>query len=360
MGKETVFISHTATETKLAQHLKRRLEGDFLGSLNVFVSSDQTSIAAGAKWLDEVEKALKGAALHILLCSDESVVRPWVNFEAGAAWLRGVPVIPLCHSGMTPNRLPIPLALLESIEASNASDLRKLYAAAAGILQLNVPGIDFDALASEVHAIETEYGAMRAAVEIVEGPKVLCAATEQWAAFGFERDVAIVEEAFPGCVVVERALTRSKLRHLLTTRQFDIVHLVLAVDERTGDMIFSPVDAMAPPYSSSGAEVLPARGFADLLAESHTRLVVLATCDALLLAVEVAGTANMAASDKEISPAEAVEWEEAFYGFLSEGKSVYRAFDLTKSLSMAPMRCIRQRDVLFTRPGGTTPVDGRA
>ena len=355
MTRTSIFISHTATETKLAQHLKDRLEADFLGSVHVFVSSDQTSIGAGTKWLDEVEKALKAAALHLILCSDESVGRPWVNFEAGAAWLRGVPVIPVCHSGMTPNGLPVPLILLEALEAHREEDLRKLYAAVSSTLQMNVPSIDFAGLSAEVHAIEEGYRRARAPVEIVDDPRILCAATEQWAQFGFERDVAVLESTFPGRVVVEPALTRSRLRSLLTNNRFDIIHLVLAVDQATGDMIFSPVEASNPHFSAAGAESLSARGFADLLAESQTRLVVLATCDALLLAVEVAGTANMAASNAEIHPDQAIEWEESFYGLLSEGKSVYKSFDLTKSQSMAPMRHIRHRDVVFSRADRIAP-----
>ena len=36
--------------------------------------------------------------------------RPWVNIELGAAWIKRVPIIPLCHSGLTPSDLPWPFA----------------------------------------------------------------------------------------------------------------------------------------------------------------------------------------------------------------------------------------------------------
>lgn len=109
MAKTRVFISRISAETALAQALKERLRRDFRGLLDIFVSSDQTTIRAGSKWLDEVDKALKGADVQIVLASRESVGRPWVNFEAGAVWLRGIPVIPVCRSGMTPEALPVPL-----------------------------------------------------------------------------------------------------------------------------------------------------------------------------------------------------------------------------------------------------------
>ena len=111
MAKKRVFISHISSEAQLSQHLKQRIERDFLGLVDIFVSSDQKSIQAGSKWLEEVDKALRSADLQIVMCSKESVGRPWVNFEAGAVWLRGIPVIPFCHSGLHLSDLPVPLSM---------------------------------------------------------------------------------------------------------------------------------------------------------------------------------------------------------------------------------------------------------
>lgn len=41
-----VFVSHISDEAKIAGHLKAALVQDFLGFLDVFVSSDSESIAA--------------------------------------------------------------------------------------------------------------------------------------------------------------------------------------------------------------------------------------------------------------------------------------------------------------------------
>src|SRR5204862_2624591 len=106
-------------ETELAQWLKTRLDRDFLATLFIFVSTDRSTIEAGRKWLDEVDKALKRADLQIVLCSRASVGRPWVNFEAGAVWLRGIPVIPVCHSGLRAENLPVPLSMLEGLALSD-------------------------------------------------------------------------------------------------------------------------------------------------------------------------------------------------------------------------------------------------
>jgi hypothetical protein len=47
MSKPSVFISHVSEEAQLASVLKTHLTSDFLGMLDVFVSSDTESILAG-------------------------------------------------------------------------------------------------------------------------------------------------------------------------------------------------------------------------------------------------------------------------------------------------------------------------
>ena len=242
--RKKVFVSHISSETELAQLLKQRLQKHFLGLLDIFVSSDRETITAGQQWLTEVDRALKSADLQVVLCSEESVGRPWVNFEAGAVWLRGIPVIPLCHSGLKPRDLPVPLGMLEGIECGQSDGLRKLYDSIAKALGVDVPEIDFPQMAAELHAVERKYVQARGAPETIENPRILCAASEQFGqpSLGFHLDVAVLEKAFPTLVQVERGLTGRRLRDLLTSQRFDVVHLVLAVDRDNGDLIFSPID----------------------------------------------------------------------------------------------------------------------
>jgi hypothetical protein len=353
MPIKKIFISHISSETELAQSLKNSLKKYFLGLLDIFVSSDKETIQAGTKWLDEVDTALKGADFQIVLCSKESVGRPWVNFEAGAAWIRGIPVIPLCHSGLRLIDLPIPLGMLQAVECSQPDSLYRLYDAVAKTLGVDVPDIDFKQLASELREVEKKYVQARSKLETVENPRILCAASEPYSSqpdIGFDFDVAILESTFPGCVTVERNLSRKKLRTLLTNedQRFDILHLVLAVNPENGDLIFTPVEKYTHKPTTDSPETLSAEAFASLLLESQTKLVVLATCNALLLGVEVAHITNMAASDTIISAKAAEEWEECFYSLLAEGKSLFKAFELTKLQSEAPIRTIRNRDVIFS------------
>jgi hypothetical protein len=231
--------------------------------------------------------------------------------------------------------------------------LAKLYDAVASTLGLKTPSADFASVAREAKDLEAKYAKEVRTVETIENPKILCAASEQYAQpdYGFDLDVAVVERYFPGRVTVDRALTSARLMDLLTTERFDIVHLVTAVDPDSGDLIFGAVDPDTR-QPVPGADVMPPPGFASLLVESQTSLVVLATCKALLLAVEVATVANMAASDQDITGQEAADWENCFYRLLSQGQSIYKAFELARQQRKTSIRAVRHKDLCFScRPG---------
>ncbi len=161
MDKPKVFISHITEERQLAELIKTQVQKDFLGLLDVFVSSDSISIAVGSKWLNEIDEALQSAQVELILCSHDSVRRPWVNFEAGAGWVKGIPVVPVCHTGMRPVDLPIPLNMLQSIEASDKDGWEKTYHLLAKKLGSAVPHADFAGLVANVKGFEHEYGIVR-------------------------------------------------------------------------------------------------------------------------------------------------------------------------------------------------------
>lgn len=130
-----VFISHISEEGNIALLLKEIISRDFGEHVKVFVSSDHTSIDAGAVWLTTLKEALVKADVVIILCSNASVQRPWVQFELGGAWLRGTPVIPICHAKMLTKDLPIPLSWLQALNLRDPADLPRLYARLSQLLQ---------------------------------------------------------------------------------------------------------------------------------------------------------------------------------------------------------------------------------
>lgn len=179
MDKPKVFISHITEERELAEIIKTQVNKDFLDMIDVFVSSDQVSIAVGSKWLSEIDDALKGAQIELILCSHDSVRRPWVNFEAGAGWIKGIPVVPVCHTGMRPIELPIPLNMLQGIIASEQVGWQRVYQLLARQLGSTVPSAEFTVFLTHVRSFEHEYGVVRVVAEAVRALVKLLPALEQ-------------------------------------------------------------------------------------------------------------------------------------------------------------------------------------
>lgn len=168
MAEKLIFLSHIHEESALARLVKQALENEFSGFVDVFVSSDGTSIPAGSNFLKRIEDGLISCIGAIYLISPASVKRNWINFELGAVWVRNImnlrdgkpeiPTLPVCHSGTAPGGLPAPLNNLNGISANQASQLefafRSLQAAVGGRGALKT---DFDALATQIIAFEQQY-----------------------------------------------------------------------------------------------------------------------------------------------------------------------------------------------------------
>jgi len=350
MARKQIFISHISKETALARALKERLVADFLGLPNVFVSSDRTTIEAGEKWLDEIETALKAADLVMVMASREAVGRPWVNFEAGAVWLRGIPLIPICHSGMTPASLPAPLSLLQGVLITDPEGLQKIYDAVAKQLGVAPPGVDFKAMGQHFAALVKNLESVAAGVETVPDPRILCIANEQYSQpqYQFQLDVAVIEQAFPGRVTVEWSCSRKRLLALLVSERFDIVYIVMPLHPVNGALVFSPVDAKTNIPLDAEPECVKPERLSELLVESKTRLVVFATCRAAWSAVDLAGVANVVATEQDVTGEQTSEWAECYFSHLANGQSVFKAFELTRKQVDTPMRMVRQTDVAFS------------
>lgn len=157
MSKPLVFISHITEEKEIAVAFKELIESSFLGMLDVFVSSDEDSIHMGQKWLDRISNGLKTCAVEIVLCSPKSILRPWINFEAGAGWVRDIPVIPLCHSGIEPAKLPMPLNLLQAAKANEVSSLKLIFPVLSQAIGSKTPNIDFSDFVAKVVEFEARY-----------------------------------------------------------------------------------------------------------------------------------------------------------------------------------------------------------
>lgn len=162
MEKPKIFISHITEEKELANILKEEISTAFLGLPEIFVSSDSESISIGTRWLDEIDGALKNAQIILLLCSQNSVRRPWINFEAGAGWVKGIPVVPICHTNIKPSQLPIPLNMLQGVDVSNKNDLEQVLQLVGKQLGVSkIPDRPYEKIIESIKEFEKEYGVVQ-------------------------------------------------------------------------------------------------------------------------------------------------------------------------------------------------------
>lgn len=155
--KLPVFISHIHEEQEVALAFKELVDSSFLGMIDTFVSSEASSMGMGAKWLDTISTALKRCVVEVIVCSPTSVLRPWIQFEAGAGWVRDIPVIPLCHSGLTPSSLPVPLNLLNGAIATDHDSVASIFPVLATALGSTVPNTDLAMFLSRMERFELHY-----------------------------------------------------------------------------------------------------------------------------------------------------------------------------------------------------------
>lgn len=154
--KKKIFISHIGEEHKLAIHLKTFLTDKFIGAIDIFVSSDYESIKLGDNWMDNIKNSLIEMDLMIVIVSPISVNRPWINFESGCGWIRNIPVIPMCHSGLFPSDLSFPLKTLQAGILNNVKDIGFLMSRIAEISNFKTPIIQDNEFIPQIELFEKE------------------------------------------------------------------------------------------------------------------------------------------------------------------------------------------------------------
>jgi hypothetical protein len=154
-GKLQIFLSHVSSEAGLAVILKNSIRKYFPDKIEVFVSSDVDSIRIGSEFLKTIKTTLNKSIALLVLCSPDSIYKPWVNFEIGAAWNRSIPIVPICHSGLRPTDLPMPLNQLQGAEVSSREGLQKIFNFIAEHLDRPVPKINSNRMIAKITEFET-------------------------------------------------------------------------------------------------------------------------------------------------------------------------------------------------------------
>ncbi len=356
-SKLHLFLSYRSVEAKFADLLKKHLVRDFIGLVDIFLASDITSVPAGSRWLEEVVKGLQESQFHIIICSSYSVSRPWINYEAGAARVRGVPIYPLCHSGLEPNHLPVPLSESEGGVLTDPNSLQKLYKRIAGLIGSSVPEVDFGHYAKEFAGMEEGFINLEKTCsedqknsnrqshskpETILNPHVLCVTSPQFRELGFENQLQLVLDAFPQNLHHGFVLNSTELRKILLEEQVDIIHIAAFVCPRGGDLYFSPVDLPLGKSSTDDRDVLSPDALVLLLRKAKTRLVVLGGSESWVLAADLLPITHVIAARDMVSTKAMAKWVEVFYKTLQR-EPLAVAHELATSVSQAPMRLYAQQ-----------------
>jgi hypothetical protein len=115
------FISFIHEDAGVARPLAAFLNHN---GYKVFLTADEWMLYAGEIWLDRIRKELGEADIVLVLFSRRSATRPWIHFEAGAAWLSGKLMIPVCIGSLRVEDLPIPY---NGIQALSLTDYDSAY-----------------------------------------------------------------------------------------------------------------------------------------------------------------------------------------------------------------------------------------
>jgi len=138
MAKTKVFISHIQENSSIAKGIKEFIDTKFLGAVKVFVSSDG-DIPPGDTWQERIIKEIKESDIVIVICTNASIHRPWINFEAGGALVLGACVIPICWHGCRIEYLPPPLGNLQSLDLEFSEHIQQLMQTIALKADMRIP-----------------------------------------------------------------------------------------------------------------------------------------------------------------------------------------------------------------------------
>ena len=119
-----IFISYWAGEQGVATSLCDFVTTSLPDKTTIFMA-DSGTIRGGDNWLDIIKRELKESKVVLSILSTDSVKRPWINFEAGAAWIDKI-LIPLCFGLLEKGNMPAPYNQLQVLQLREPLDVHRL------------------------------------------------------------------------------------------------------------------------------------------------------------------------------------------------------------------------------------------
>lgn len=123
-----IFISHATANSRLARALAEALMAA-RGDVSTFVASRPGDLRADEDWLRGIERALQDADAYIVVLTPESILRPWVNFESGAAWFSKRQLIFVRIRALAPDEIPLPISSRQVYALDDIDQLRAIFQA---------------------------------------------------------------------------------------------------------------------------------------------------------------------------------------------------------------------------------------
>lgn len=311
---------------------------------NVDLWMSASSILPGSQWARKLDDELKNTNFGIICLSPENLSAPWILFEAGALskfFNDAAKVVPYCI-GLEPSEVSGPLAQFQGIKANEEGTL-KLIKSINSSLEKKLEEKHLETIFSrfwpdldkDLKKIVAPKGTAQITVR-----NVLCAYTEEFVERGATEDVSILGKYYPGLVTELKNVTKVSLRNALFCKQYEIVHLIGYVEPATGSFVFDTKDK----YEGN----ISPKGLAELLKHSQVKLLVLATCDSLLLGATLGRHMSVISGFGSIKIKNILAWEKCFYEMLSTNAArLSSAYDFSQSTAEAPMILLIQNDAYF-------------
>jgi len=123
-----IFISHAAANSRLAGAFAEALMAA-RGDVKTFVASRPGDLRADKDWLRGIERAVQDADAYVVVLTPESVLRPWVNFEFGAAWFSRRQLIFVRVQALSPDEIPLPISSRQVYALDDIDQLRAIFQA---------------------------------------------------------------------------------------------------------------------------------------------------------------------------------------------------------------------------------------
>jgi hypothetical protein len=259
VSRPAIFISHRESDAEIARILQQAMEGAFLRLPRFFNASDDISLQPGDSWFSTLMSALKKCDVLLALLSPAGRDSPWVNFESGAAWLRGAKVVPCCIGQVRKSSLPEPYSQLQAVNLDEPRDLANLIQRVAGVIGMDSGEVDHDDLASRISIASQAIGADQTSSAGSMGSRLEHLAETEWRYSRSEIDpskwaACCVSRRRFRVLVDELASIENELAPALEAVSFSSEHPPVATLKDDCSRSSSGTIRLAPPHIRTGGK----------------------------------------------------------------------------------------------------------